>query len=325
MELRRRAVRHLEAMRGTPMAPNADASQLGDEACPIYRPDVKGIAYWELEIAGVKSVSRKSRRRRQAPAEHERLHRRLDRQARRACAALELRARAAEPRPRSADEGRTGREGREARLARIRGGGCEGQVPDAPRPVPADAERAPGRAAEGASGRLARVASHDGDEDRQRVAKQAAKRTGQKATKPKVEPWPTWGQAKKQYATAYKLHLGALKEHAAPAWEIEDLVAKFGEGIHQGDRVIVPLLGAGKAELAGDGAKSVKMRMLDRNPPAVELLVGGAAEKQEQEFQLKLTYRGGASETLTFFVVPEGTPSNHREALPHPVPVLPPR
>jgi hypothetical protein len=27
----------------------------------------------------------------------------------------------------------------------------------------------------------------------------------------------------------------------------------------------------------------------------VELVAGGAAEKQEQEFQLKLTYRGGAS------------------------------
>jgi hypothetical protein len=67
------------------------------------------------------------------------------------------------------------------------------------------------------------------------------------------------------------------------------------------------------------------MRMLDRNPPAVELVAGGAAEKQEQEFQLKLTYRGGTSETLTFFVIPEGTPSDQREALPHPVPVLPPR
>ena len=161
-------MRHLEAMRGTPMAPNADASQLGPEACPIYRPDVKGIAYWELEIAGVKSVSRKG------PNGDGKLRRSTSgfiivvrRQARRAGPALELRARAAEPRPRGADEGRPGREGREARLARVRGGGRQGQVPDASRPVPADAERAAGRAAEGASDRLARVASHDGDEDRQ--------------------------------------------------------------------------------------------------------------------------------------------------------------
>jgi hypothetical protein len=40
------------------MAPKADAAQLGEEACPVYRPDVKGVAYWELEIAGVKSISR---------------------------------------------------------------------------------------------------------------------------------------------------------------------------------------------------------------------------------------------------------------------------
>jgi len=64
---------------------------------------------------------------------------------------------------------------------------------------------------------------------------------------------------------------------------------------------------------------------LDRNPPAFELVAGGAEQKQEQEFQLRLSYRDGSSETLTFFVIPEGTPSNRRRVLPHPVPVLPPR
>jgi hypothetical protein len=146
-----------------------------------------------------------------------------------------------------------------------------------------------------------------------------------KALKPKVSPWPSWAQAKKQYASAYKLHLGALKTHAAPSWQLEDLAAKFGEGIHEGDRLVVPLLGPGKVELSGDGARSVKMRMLDRNPPAVELLAGGAEQKAEQELQLNLAYRDGTTEKLTFFVIPKGTPSNRRRVLPHPVPVLPPR
>ena len=326
MELRRRAVRYLEAMRGTPMAPNADAMQLGEEACPIYRPDVKGIAYWELEIAGVKSVSRKgpngngklrrstsgfiiiSTGRHDVPVPH---------------FSFEL-----EP-PSRGLEAQT-KEGQVAKVVKLDSLAYAaedakgkylthlGQFPPMPSGLPGVLPK------ELPTGSLESHPTTASKNDR-RVAKQAAKRTGLKAPKPKVEPWPTWGQAKKQYASAYKLHLAALKEHAAPSWEIEDLVAKFGEGIHEGDSVVVPLLGVGKADLAGDGAKSVKMRMLDRKPPAVQLLAGGADEKQEQEFQLKLTYRGGTSETLTFFVIPKGTPSNQREALPHPVPVLPPR
>jgi hypothetical protein len=158
-----------------------------------------------------------------------------------------------------------------------------------------------------------------------RVPKQEAKRTGARALKPKVTPWKSWGQAKKQYASAYKHHLAGLKKHAASQWQIEDLVGKFGEGIHEGDSVVVPLLAAGKVQLTGDGAKAVKMNRLDRNPPAVELVAGGAEEKQEQEFQLEISYRDGTKETLSFFVIPEGTPSNRRRVLPHPVPVLPPR
>jgi len=30
-----------------------------------------------------------------------------------------------------------------------------------------------------------------------------------------------------------------------------------------------------------------------------------------------ISYRGGGEETLKFFVVPAGTPSNNRQALPH--------
>ena len=58
LEIRRRAVRYLEAVRSAGMAPGADAAQLGDEACPLYRPDVKGVAYWELELVGVRAAIR---------------------------------------------------------------------------------------------------------------------------------------------------------------------------------------------------------------------------------------------------------------------------
>lgn len=50
----RLAARHLESVRGAPLAQGADAASLGPEACPLYRPDIKGVAYWEFEIVGLK-------------------------------------------------------------------------------------------------------------------------------------------------------------------------------------------------------------------------------------------------------------------------------
>jgi hypothetical protein len=326
LEIRRRAARHLEAIRGTQMSAGNDAAQLGEEACPVYRPDVKGVAYWELEVTGVKATSRNgggqnggrkatgngflilSAGRHDVPIPHW---------------SFELEPPSRELEAQSADKqvarvvkldslAYVAEDAKGTYLSHI------GQFPPMPTGLPTSLP--PKR-------KLSSLQTHPTTATKtdKRVVKQAVETTGARLPKPKVLAWKSWGQAKKQYASAYRLHLGALKEHAAPSWQIEDLVAKFGEGIHEGDRLVVPLLLPGKAQLAGDGVKSVKMRMLDRKPPAVELLAGGAEQKQEQQFQLRLSYRDGTSETLTFFVIPKGTPSNRRRVLPHPVPVLPPR
>jgi hypothetical protein len=322
LEIRRRAARHLEAVRGTPGAVGSDAAQLGDEACPVYRPDVRGVAYWELEIAGVKAVPRDggdgpreatggfiilSAGRHDVPIPHW---------------STEL-----EPPSRTLEGHGKGVVARVVKLDALAYAAEDakgtylthiGQFPPMPSGLP------PVPPAERVLGSLESHPVTPSKADR-RTEKQEAKETGARAPRPKVAPWPSWAQAKKQYAAAYKPLLAALKAHAAPAWEIEDLVAKLGEGIHEGDRVVVPLLAPGKAELTGDGAKAVKMRMLKTTPPAVELVAGGAERKAEQEFQLRFAYRDGTVETLPFFVVPKGTPSNSRRVLPHPVPVLSPR
>ena len=57
IDVRRRAARHLESIRGTPLGEGADEARLGDEACEIYRPDVKGVAYWEIEVVGLKQTA----------------------------------------------------------------------------------------------------------------------------------------------------------------------------------------------------------------------------------------------------------------------------
>jgi hypothetical protein len=306
------------------MAPGGDAARLGEEACPLYRPDIKGIAYWELEIAGLNTVSRNgsngkrtkggsgflvlSTGRHDAPLPHWSME-------------LEPPSRALEAQAKDGGVAKVFKLDALAYVAEDAKGNYLthiGQFPPMPEGLPATAPK------DSATSSLETHPTTATKTD-SRVSKQEAKQTGARAPKPKVKAWPSWGQAKKQYASAYSLHLTALRASKEPIWQIEDLVAKLGEGIHEGERLTVPLLRAGKAELLGDGARSVEMRMLDRKPPAVELLADGAKEKAEQEFQLRLSYDDGTSETLTFFAVPKGTPSNHRRVLPNPIPVLPPR
>jgi len=309
------------------MVAGAGAAQLGDEACPLYRPDVKEIAYWEFEIVGVKASARNG----------------VNKNGDRASAAksdrgfvivatgshdvpvphwsLEL-----EPPSRSLE--RQSKEGTPARVVKLDSlaYACEdekgtylahiGQFP----PMPSGLPRALPKDQQPSS-----LESHPASPSKtdKRVAKQGVKQTGARTARPKLVAWPSWNQAKKQYASAYRLHLAALRARAEQAWAIEALVAKLGEGIHEGETVVVPLLRPGKAEVTGDGVASVSLRRLDRVPPAVALVGGSAAEQKEQEFQLQLSYDDGTTETLPFFVVPKGTPSNRRRVLPHPVPVLP--
>ena len=323
---RRRAARYLEAVRGTEMGKGADAAVLGDEVCPVYRPDVKDVAYWEFEIVGVKAKGRNGANGngRAKPHASDRGFLLVATGAHDVPVphwSIEL-----EPPSRSLEA--QAKDGKPARVVKLDAlaYACEdakgkylahiGQFP----PMPAGLPRALPKERQTSS-----LESHPAtaSKDDRRVGKQQVKQTGVRAAKPKVTPWPTWPQAKKQYATAYRLHLAALRARAEQVWQIEALAEKLGEGIHEGDRLVVPLLRPGKADISGDGAGAVKMRMLDRKPPAVELLAGGAAEQKEQEFQLRLTYDDGTSESLPFFVVPKGTPSNRRRVLPHPVPVLP--
>jgi len=319
LEFRRRAARHLETIRGSSMAPGSDAARLGEEACPLYRPDVRGVAYWEFEIAGVKTVSRSgsngkrgksdsgflilSAGRHDAPIPHWSVE-------------LEPPSRGLEALSKDGSVAKVFKLDALAYVAEDAKGNYLanlGQFPPMPDGLPAKPP---------AESTISSLESHPvtATKTDKRVAKQEVKRTAPRAPKPTVKPWPSWAQAKKGFASAYKPHLAMLRAAKEPAWGVEDLVAKLGEGIHEGDRLTVPLLRPGKAELAGDGAAAVQMRTLDRDPPAVELLAQGAKEKAEQEFELRLSYDDGSVETLTFFVVPEGTPSNERRVPPHPLP-----
>src|SRR5438094_10491948 len=48
--LRRRAAQHLESLRGSELGRRAEGLVFADTAWPLYRPDVDGIAYYELGL-----------------------------------------------------------------------------------------------------------------------------------------------------------------------------------------------------------------------------------------------------------------------------------
>ncbi|MGE5274520.1 MAG: hypothetical protein ACM3QU_12295 [Verrucomicrobiota bacterium] len=320
--LRRRAARHLEAIRGTPLAAGARAARLGDEACPVFRPDVRGVAYWELEVVGVKAAARPvgdgrvgrsdrgflilSTGPHDVPLPHWSLE-------------LEPPSRSLEAQSKGKVVGRVVKLDSLAYVGEDAKGTYLGHVGQFP-PMLTSLPPVEGRPLSSLESRPTAASPSD-----KRVARQRVRRAGVRSPRPKLAPWPSWAQAKKGYASAFKPLLAALRRRADLAWQVEALVEKLGEGIHEGDTLVVPLLKPGKAKLSGDGAAAVTMRVLDRAPPAVELRAGSAEKKAEQSFELRLDYRDGTSETLLFFVVPKGTPSNQRRVLPHPVPVLPPR
>lgn len=318
LALTRRAARHLETIRGTELAPGSEAARLGDEACPIYRPDVRGIAYWEFEIAGVKASSRTGEKQKRgsrsgflilavnrgdAPIPHWSVE-------------LEPPSRALEAQSEKGDVAKVFKLDALAYVAEGSKGDYLthlGQFPPMPEQPTSPPREVMLSSLEAVPARTTK--------DDERVGKYELKRTGVRAPKPRLSEWPSWGRVKKGYAAAYRPQLKALRAAKEPAWEIEDLIEKFGEGIHEGESLTVPLLRAGKAELAGGATRAVEMRRLDRDPPAVELLALKTEEKAEQELQLRLVYADGSEEMLTFFVVPHGAPSAERSVSPLTVPV----
>jgi hypothetical protein len=50
ISVRRMAAQHLESLRGSGIGSNVDELYLGDLVCPIYRPDLAQVAYYEFEV-----------------------------------------------------------------------------------------------------------------------------------------------------------------------------------------------------------------------------------------------------------------------------------
>jgi hypothetical protein len=305
----RRVARHLESVRSAAEPGDGAALRLGDTVCPIHRPDLECVAYWEFEVHGAKATGARDHDGRSSDTGF------ILATAGRHDLPIPHWSLATEP-PSRALESKAG------------------HTPH--RIVKLDTLS---YAAEDAKGQLiAHVGSMPTridevrDEHRKEIAIASARpvspcddrqppklhRTSTGSPPPRLSGWPSWTELRHGYARAYRPQLSALAKRAAAAWDIEDLVAEFGEGIREGESVIVPLLRPAKVSLTGDGARVVEIDCHGGRELAVTLRAGKVAPgSPEIELALEIVYETLEPETLVFFVVPNAAPSDHRSALPH--------
>jgi hypothetical protein len=314
LNLRRRAANHLESIRGTPMAPGGDSARLGDMACPVYRPDMRQIAYWEIEIKGLKQTRARGHEGRSSglgfvlvstgahdvPIPHWSME--------------------AEP-PSYGLDGMIGKD-MTARLVKIdtlsyaaedKAGNLLGHL--GPLPPRIEGENLTARGAPTQGDVLAAPATPS-ENDRAPTELKFV-RNERDSHGVKLTEWKDWGEVKAGFAETYKPHIEALQLRAKEYWDLEQLVETFGEGLHEGERMTVALLQPGTVSVGGDGEKFVRLTNLDRQPPAVTLDAGSAGATGEISFNLEIKYLDGSAETLEYFIVPRGTPSNKRSVTPH--------
>ncbi len=338
LEVRRVAAQHLESLRQTDIMLGLGSARLGPTATPIYRPDVRGVAYYEFSIVAPEGrvfVSRgfplegEGRRARRKSAEMARAtpvgfivastgphdfpiaHWSLDR---------------LPPSwqvlgdPRLDCEPRGGREVPVARLYKLdalsyaaenEAGelvGQAGQIPSLVSGLPHSLERYAGAVSTARAAPLKREADDRGAEQ----ARQELEVSGPEAAALERVETGEWKAFKERYADVFGPFLDQLRRRASRTWELEEAIRKWGEGILAGTEHPVALLDEAVVELVGEGAKHVEARLED-DPPRLLLRAAPGPFPKELEFHVLLRYRNGERERLPFFLVSWQTPSEIAE------------
>ena len=345
--IRRRAAQHLESIRGTPMAPQAEGARLASDVWPIYRPDLDDIAYYEFSV----ELGRRGLRLSTSAAELSELLLRREpsrAKARRASSATLIgrpeRARergfiivsaaahdfpvphwSLDRPPVSAQLAAAAESGGPTidRITKVdslsyvgesKDGSLVarvGQLPALLDGLPHDLARFDGGDGTLIAQPTAEVRSDDKAEGIEHEAKREA---GQP---PEIKPleMDDWGAFRERYADAFGPFLDDLRRQAAGAWQIEALIDEFGEGIRVGTTHRVALLEPeAVVELGGEGASLVKAH-IDERAGSTALVIEvpeGTDIAQETDVDVTVSYRDGATERLRFFLVSGRTPSNRR-------------
>jgi hypothetical protein len=384
LELRRRAAQHLESIRGSDLVAGAERAQLSRRVCPIFRPDLDEPAYYEFEVDlaverpvrlltgdAVRDLTPAATAIATGPSKED-LLRRIGRPELGKAPTRGFLILAAGPhdmplphwsleRPPvsqqlEADARRAG--AKVARVVKVDSlayvaEDADGQMVAHVGQLPLMLEGLPQledhRGAISSLEAIPRQRTKDdhdvGDGEVELV------RTGPKPPEVRFVDPERWERFRDGFGDQLGPFLQQLERSAAEAWEIERLVAEFGEGIYTGSRHRVALLQADAAiEVTGEAAGLIKVALLDRQggPPAIEITVppvkgqvrsravseptasseptmAGPADAEritrgvqtidldrEASFELHIAYRDGTEEHLLFFIVPPDAASDRR-------------
>jgi hypothetical protein len=345
LPVRRLAARHLESLRGTELMNGMEDAHLADTVVPIHRPDIEGVAYYEFAVvsrrgagAAVRLATRGLAARGECGCGEKQAH----------APAVAARPRASGfiivtngrhdlPIPHwSLDqappslavmqrhEGFCPKEGTTdaapARLYRLdalayaaedANGtliGQLGQIPSLIVGLPHRLERYAGAI----SGAIATPSAEARADEGADNARHEVRTSGPEAPKLERADPDGWQDFKSRYADSFGPMLDHLRDRAARVWEIEEAVARFGEGILTGTTHRVALLDEAKLEITGEGARHVRASVEETpgGAPVLVLTASALSLPHELDLQVAASYADGTREMLRFFVVSRDVPSN---------------
>lgn len=310
IEIRRLVANHLESVRETEIGCNVKDAHIGNDVCPIYRPDLKDVAYYQFEVKSADESSigfiLVSAGEHDFPIPHWSmesppistiLEDDAKKHGKKAGKIYKVDALA------YILEEDTGEEA--ARL---------GSMPGLIKNIPSNLSGYVGNISLSES---VIDGAFETDEKPEKIKHKITKKES-KNPKHEIQNVKSWGEFRSQFAKTFKPHLDMLKESARKTWDAEKLIRKYGEGIFSGKPFLVPFLESEYSyDIHGEAAKHVKVNILKRPNcmDVAELICEDPKLGREANFTLKIKYANNELEKLDFFIVTEDTPSNEKEKI----------
>ncbi len=293
LDLHRRVAQLVEEMRGTELAPGWELARLGERVRPLYRPDVEGIAYFEVEIepAGFVIVSNGDH---DFPIPH------WDFTGEPVSYDLERQAQAA---------GKVASKFYKLDTLYYVAEDVQGeQVASIGTPIfkvigmnPAWLEHDESMLT---TVRVEPITEIPDDAQAQDVTYHTEV-SGPEIAPIEFEPWSSWQQLKTEYVETYHVLLEDWQREASIDWEIEQIVRESGEGLLLGEAYRLALLFPNvRFNTSGEGTRFTEVRLLEqeRLPPVLEVIANRMPPEGKVDLDIVLTYDNGITETLKFFV-----------------------
>lgn len=306
IEIRRLVANHLESIRDNEMGSKLKEAHIGEDVYPIYRPDLKNIAYYQFELKSIEGNNVGffivSNGEHDFPIPH---------WSSKSLPISEILINKAK------DNNKKGNKIYKVDALAYILEDANGDEASSHGTIPGLLEGVPENLADYSDKISASESVFDGshpNDDKFENIKHRTKNTGSRnkakytMTKPK-----SWGELKSKYAKTYKAHLDVHKQNAKEDWDIEKLVRKFGEGIYAGKPFRIPFLSNDYSyKVIGNESKYVTINILKRTngPDVAEILCKDPKIGKEGDFSLQIKYSNNEIEKLDFFIVSENTPSN---------------